>query len=232
LIQADRDFMLAGLVETDLNEIGPLPGTEITVVWGTPAVEGVSHRGPHPTHKAQSTDAGFDWNDSSRQGNPSDTGITADINNLGVGGCLASDPALSPVFFDYDFWFHMDPDFTQGISAQFDAITILTPDVDPIFVWDSILQNGVFDGLEQVGLTEFTQDGIGVAKAGNTLPIEIILQNTAGVPFELSDVALAHVFVTLREPPSCRLLVSQVISLSFLQLFLQLVLHPYLFELN
>ena len=191
--------VVGGLDESSLNELIPLPGTEITVVWGTPANPD-SHRGPHATHKALSTSTEFDWNDSARNGVGSGI-VSADINNLGVGGCLAT--LSSPVMYDYDFCFHMDPDFTQGISGQFDfALSITTPDVDPIFVWGSILQNGVFDGLEQVGLTEFTQDGTGVAKAGNTLPLEIILENTAGAPFDLSDAALAHVFVTLREPPT------------------------------
>jgi len=190
-VMADRDFMLAGLVETDLDEISPLPGTEITFVWGTPAVAGVSHRGAHATHKALSTDGFFDWNDSDRKAVGSETGITADINNLGIGGCLASDPLLSPEFFDYDFFFHIDPDFTQGVSGQFDGITIFNPDLNDEAVWEAILLGGVFDGLD-----EPTEDGLTVANAGSNVEIDVKISDDTDSDFNLNQIALANVFVT------------------------------------
>ena len=179
-----------GIVETTLTDGQVIPGTSETIVWGTPLAGTASDNGlsgvtPH------------DW-----EGDGTGSTPPMDVNDFGISGCFASGPT-SIAYFDYDDFANMDFDFRAGPSGQFDGITIHTSDLDPNQVWQSVLGEGTFDGLDVPPSNESVfpfneveyQEGESMVAAGSrlTIRVDILDQNENNTPLQ---AAFAHVFVS------------------------------------
>ena len=187
-----------GLDENDLDESVDLPGSSKFTIWGTPTTS-ASHSSPDNFLTALSDNgAGFDWNDSDgtshaaevdNAGMADTANVVADINNFGVSGC--DDSIFDPEYYDYADFFHMDLDFKQGPSGQFDGITKFIPDPDVDFIWQTIAASAAFDGADQPN-----EDGSTVANAGRVVFVSFDLEDQNGDPIILQDKALVEVFLT------------------------------------
>ena len=192
LLAAPFNGALGGLNETNIYEdtAAGLAGTPYTMTWATPNslhsdnthTQFSNATGPLPFGTDQNTPFALnkiDWNDSeSISAFP--TNVTADINNYGFPGCTTDpdDPA-DPVLFDYDTVYHFDFKFLEGSSGVFDGVTDFAVEQTLGDTNLAVLNLASYEGIEQVGLTEFLEDGTGVEIAGNSIPIEIALLGEA-----------------------------------------------------
>jgi len=181
----NKGAIVGGFLESSLVETTPLPGTLITIIWGTPTTAS-SHANPHSLIKAPSN-VGHDWNDSDVAHVPSGT-VSADINNFGISGCGPT--SNTSTYYDYDDVFHMDLDFKQGPSGQFDGISVGNPDPDKDYVWQGVLKSAIFDGIDNQ-----PQDGL-MAKGGSAVNLEISLTDENGNTIELQDKGLIQIFAS------------------------------------
>jgi len=186
----NRGGAIQGLDEGFLLEDLPsgLPGTTYTMNWAT------------PTGNIQqlSNTADVDW-DGSGTITTGPTTVSADINNYGFPGCttLEGDTA-DPIFYDYDTFYHMDFKFLEASGGTFDGVTNFNVDVTDKGIYIAILNSAKYDGHEEVGLTQFLENGEGISIAGITIPIEIALLNDNDDPItSVSSIAQVYVSRTL-----------------------------------
>ena len=184
----NRGGALGGLDEGFLVEdlTAGLPGTPYTMTWATP---GGHSTGSHDTHTQFSDATGplpensdsntvlsltdIDWDDS--EGIDAGT-VSADINNYGFPGCRTEigDPD-DPIHFDYDTFYHMDFKFQDASGGSFDGVTNFLVEQTEGDANLAVLNRANYDGIEEIGLTQFREDGTGTIIAGVILPIEISL---------------------------------------------------------
>jgi len=176
-----------GLRETSLDENSPLPGSQVAIVWGTPTSSGDTSISGLSDGSNSTPTGTLDWNGDGIIS----SSVSADINNFGISGCLASGPTSTP-YYDYDDLANLDYNFRDHPSGQFDGITILTSDIDPNQRWQSILNKGTFDGLEDPP----AEDGSEIIKAGSGVPIKVDIRNDQGEILEL-PAGFGHVFVSM-----------------------------------
>jgi len=173
---------IGGLDEANLVEdlSSGLPGTPYTMTFATPdSTHGdASHNhlsdssGPIASGSELATDSNrvlsvgdIDWDDS--QTITAGT-VSADINNYGFPGCITNagdDP--DPIFYDYDAFYHMDFNFREGLSVkngQFDGASNFQVENSGDQINLAKLNFADYDGIEEVGLTEFLEEGTGMAK--------------------------------------------------------------------
>ncbi len=174
---------LGGLLESALAET-PAPllaGSVQTLVYATP-LSGDSHT----THRHDSNalgpsvgagqdqvavSGGVDWDHSGTI-----TGTSAgspDINDFPTSGCPG---ALDPTYYDYDDFWHMDFNFRQGSTGQFDGTSAPITDWGDTDGTGATLTEGVFDGLEAPP----SQLGENTVKAGSAFPINVLVEDDAG----------------------------------------------------
>jgi len=189
-----------GLDESALDETSSLPGSVKTMVWGTPT----SGHG-HSTHKHLSDSSGpgtppslasneilssgeIDWDDDQSISGT----VSVDISNLGVSGCLAS--TGDPTYYDYDDFFHMDFNFRQGPSGQFDGLTAPITEGSSEQKWTAILASPItaFDGLEAPP----NNDGSNVDKLRSIHHFKLQILDTQGGIQDVGDAGRMQVYVT------------------------------------
>jgi len=173
-----------GITETTLTSAFLLPGLIEQIVFGTPDST-MGNIFLKKTSDGSDDSSTIDWKDTGA----AFTG--ADVSDFAISGCLASGPTSS-TYYDYNDFAHMDFNFRDNPSGQFDGITIHVSDITPNQIWQSILSAGVFDGLAEPP----NEEGNEIVKANSVVPVKIEILDDEGNSLGL-QAGFGHVFVSM-----------------------------------
>jgi len=152
----------SSLIESSLDESVGLSGIAATIVWAVPGGTPSFLTGPSGP---------INWDGDV---NPSEVGISADINNFGIGGCdIVDTSALSS--YDWDDWSNLDYNLRASTGGQFDGLLgESTPDQLKNMYTLASLFTGFYNPPPY-------DDGTSTANKGSTLPLKIRLFESSGV---------------------------------------------------